>query len=190
MADAIPLLRAGGYESLVCYVQADLADKLILQGDLVAGVPMLDEALARLREISSAWFVVIMIAQRGHAALRQGDLPGAVRWFTESIDQARTVQQTRTVLSAVTGLAGVTLALGQAEGAARLLGAVEAAREALGLVQVHHPHHTKRITADTRAALEPAAYKRAWATGRTLPLEEAVTEAIALADEVVVGAKG
>jgi len=42
---------------------------------------MLDEALTRLREISSDWFVVLVIAQRGHAALRQGDVAGAARWF-------------------------------------------------------------------------------------------------------------
>ena len=148
-AEAISLLRSGGYEAHACVYQAYLATTLVLRGDLDAGVPMLDEALTRLREISSDWFVVLVIAQRGHAALRQGDLPGAARWFTETIDLARTLQHTATLLSAVTGLAGVALALGQAERAARLLGAVEAAREALGLAQIHNAHHAERITADT-----------------------------------------
>ena len=43
----------------------------------------------------------------------------------------------------------------------------------------------ERITADTRAALEPAAFERAWETGRLLPLDEAVAEALAVADEVL-----
>ena len=44
--------------------------------------------------------------------------------------------------------------------------------------------HAERITADTRAALEPAAFERAWETGRLLPLDEAVAEALAVANEV------
>jgi predicted ATPase len=186
-AEAIPLLQAGRYEAFVWYVRANLADKLVLRGDLEAGVPMLDEALMRLRQISSEWFVVLVIAQRAHAALRQEDLPGAARWFTESIDVARTLQQTRALLSAVSGLAGVALALGQAERAARLLGAVEAAREALALMQIDNVQHVERIAAETHAALEPAAYERAWSAGRLVQLEEAVAEALAVANEVVAG---
>jgi predicted ATPase/class 3 adenylate cyclase len=189
-AEAIPFFRAAGSEAFAWFAQADLADKRILQGDLEGGVPMLDEAFVRLHQTSSDWFVVITIPQRGFAALRQGDLPGAARWFTEAIDRARHLQQTRALLSAVTGLAGVALALDQAERAARLLGAVEAAREAVGTVHIHHPHHAARVAVDTRAALEPAAYERAWETGRLLPVQEAVIEALAVADEVLVGAKG
>jgi non-specific serine/threonine protein kinase len=183
MAAAIPLLRVAGFEDFAWYVQADLADKRILMGDLAAGAPMIDEALRRLRQGSTDWYVVIAVAQRGHAALWQGDLRGAAHWFAESMHQAQTQHQTRTVLSAVTGLAGVALAHGQAERAARLLGAVEAAREALGLVQVHHPHHAERITADTRAVLEPVVFAQAWAVGREVPLEAAISEALAIADE-------
>jgi non-specific serine/threonine protein kinase len=189
-AEAIPMFRAAGAEGFAWFTQGEFADKLVLQGGLKAGVPMLDEALMRLRQVSPHWFVVVTIAQRGFAALRQGDLPGATRWFLETIDRARHFQQTRALLSGVTGLAGVALALNQAERAARLLGAVEAAREAVGTVHIHHPHHAARVAADTRAALEPAAYERAWETGRLLPVQEAVIEALAVADEVLVGAKG
>ena len=113
---------------------------------------MLDDAFVRLRWTSSDWFVVIITGQRGFAALRQGDLPGAARWFSETIDRARHLQQTRALLSAVSGLAEVALALGQAERAARLLGAVDAAREALALMQIDNVHHVERIAAETHAA--------------------------------------
>jgi hypothetical protein len=48
----------------------------------------------------------------------------------------------------------------------------------------------ERITAGTRAALDAAAYERAWAAGRLLPLEEAVAEALAVAEEVLTKGKG
>jgi len=90
----------------------------------------------------------------------------------------------------MTGLAAVTLALGHAAQAARLLGAIEAARDAVGIKRVDNWHHAERITAETRAALEPAAFERAWETGRLVPLEEAVAEALAVAGEVLTEVMG
>jgi predicted ATPase len=190
--EAIPQMRASGMESGAWYAQAELADKLVLRGDLEAGVPMLDESLTRLRQrqSSSEWFVVIVIMQRGHAALRQGDLPGAARWFVESIELARNLQQPQSLLSAMAGLAGVALALNQAERAARLLGAVEAAQDVHGVGRINNAHHVERITADTSAALQEAAYERAWVAGHRMSLEDAVAEALAIADGLLTEAKG
>jgi hypothetical protein len=50
--------------------------------------------------------------------------------------------------------------------------------------------HAERITAETRSALEPAAFARAWSTGGALPLEEAVTEAVTIANEVITSPDG
>jgi hypothetical protein len=146
---------------------------------------MLDEALARLRQLSSDWLITLVLNQRGHAALAQGDHPLAAGCFTESITVARASRQTRAILGAIHGLAGVALALSQAEQAARLLGAVEAEREALGTGRVSQKHHGERITADTRAALPADIFARAWSAGRALTMEEAVAEALTVADEVV-----
>jgi non-specific serine/threonine protein kinase len=190
LTEAIPLLQGAGNAVLAAWAQADLADILVWRGELAAGVPMLDEALARLRQIGSDWLILLVLNQRGHAALAEGDLPRAAGCFAESITEARSTQQTRTILGAVHGLAGVALALGQPERAARLLGAVGAAREALGMGRISQKHHGERITADTRAALEAAAFEEAWTAGRVLTVEEAVAEALAIADLVVTEAKG
>ncbi|MDF3041547.1 MAG: adenylate/guanylate cyclase protein, partial [Thermomicrobiales bacterium] len=190
LTEAIPLLQGAGNAVLAAWAQADLADILVWRGELAAGVPMLDEALARLRQIGSDWLILLVLNQRGHAALAEEDLPRAAGCFAESITEARSTQQTRTILGAVHGLAGVALALGQPERAARLLGAVGAAREALGMGRISQKHHGERITADTRAALEAAAFEEAWTAGRVLTVEEAVAEALAIADLVVTEAKG
>ena len=183
-AEAIPLWqdnRRHGGQSLV--TQAELADKLVLQGDLEAGVPMLEDALTRLRRADPPWFVVHVINLRGHAALLQDDLRLAARLFAEAIERARGFQHAQSLLGAMAGLAGVALARGQAERAARLLGAVEAARATVGMRRRDNWLHAERITADTRAALPAAAFEQAWAAGRAVPLEEAVTEALTMADE-------
>jgi predicted ATPase/class 3 adenylate cyclase len=185
LSEAIPLLQAAGNDVLAAWAQADLADILIWRGDLEAGIPMLDEALARLRQLRSGWLITLVLNQRGHAALAEGNHAHAAGCFTESITVARASQQTRAIRGAVHGLAGVALALGQPGQAARLLGAVEAARETLGTAQISQKHHGERITAATRAALTAADFAGAWSAGRLLTLEEAVDEALALAAGVV-----
>ena len=185
LTEAIPLLQVAGNGVLAAWAQADLADILIWRGDLEAGVPMLDEALAHLRHLRSDWLITLVLNQRGHAALAEGDHRRAANCFTESITVARANQQTRAILGAVHGLAGVALALGQAEQAARLLGAVEAARETFGMGRISQKHHGERITAATHASLKAANFEAAWSVGRLLTFEEAVAEALAIADVVV-----
>jgi predicted ATPase/class 3 adenylate cyclase len=185
LSEAVPLLQAAGNDVLAAWAQADLADILIWRGDLEVGIPMLDEALARLQQLRSGWLITLVLNQRGHAALAEGNHSHAASCFTESITVARASQQTRAIRGAVHGLAGVALALGQPEQAARLLGAVEAARETLGTGQMSQKHHGERLTAATRATLTAADFAEAWSAGRLLTLEEAVDEALALAAGVV-----
>jgi predicted ATPase len=187
--DVITAMRAaGGYEPHAWYVQAELADKRVMQGDLEVGVAMLEDALARMRQRNPPWYIVLVVNLRGHAAILEGDLPLAARLFAEGIAGARKLPHTPAVLSAMAGLAGVALGHAQPARAARLLGAVEAARESVGLKRINDWLHAERITAETRTALEPTAFEHAWSVGRTLPLDEAVTEALALVDEVATNA--
>jgi predicted ATPase/DNA-binding XRE family transcriptional regulator len=169
------------------YPKAQLADKLIMQGDLEAGVPMLDEALTRLRQGDPHWWIVLVIILRGHAALRQGDLSLAASLFAEGITDARGLHHTPALLGAMAGLAGVALGRGQAERAAWLLGAVEAARESVGIKHIRSWLHANLIMADARAALAAEAFERAWLIGGAVPVEEAITEALAIASEVGAG---
>ena len=164
---------------------------MTLQGDLEAGVPLVEDALARLRGLTDPpWFVVLAINVGGYAALQQQDLPRAAGLFAEALDRARDLQHMLSLLSAMVGLAGVAVTRGQAERAARLLGAIEAAHEAVGIKRGDNWLHAERITAETRAALEPAAFERAWETGRLVPLKEAIAEALTIADEVGTSAEG
>jgi predicted ATPase len=183
-AEVIPLWRTtGGMEGQSWVMQAELADKLVMRGDLEAGVPMLEDALARFPQSDPPWIAVIVINLRGYAALRQHDLRLATRMFAEAITVSRGLQHAHSLLGALAGLAGVALARGQAERAARLLGAMDAARATVGMRRWDNWLHAERITADVRAAMRIAAFEEAWSAGRALPLEEAITEALAITDE-------
>jgi DNA-binding CsgD family transcriptional regulator len=82
----------------------------------------------------------------------------------------------------VTSLAGVALASGQPERAARLLGAVAAAEDATGSTIVFKFWYSDRVLTTTRGVLGDSAFEAAWAAGRRMPWPEAVTDALAVLD--------
>jgi hypothetical protein len=71
------------------------------------------------------------------------------------------------------------------EAAARLLGAAESLREVGGLaLEPAHRRKYERSVARAQADLGAAAFAAAWAAGRALPLEQAITEARVVATEL------
>jgi non-specific serine/threonine protein kinase len=185
-AGAIPVWEAAGRASLAAYARAEVADKLVWQGDLDTAVPMLDEALATLRHGSPDVHLAMALGQRGHAALRQEDLAVATGSFRESIALAQTADYTRATLGAVAGLAGVALRQGQVTRAARLLAATEAARESLGTGPITNAIHTERIVAEVQAQLGEPRIRAAWEEGRALTLADAIAEANTIGAEQAV----
>jgi hypothetical protein len=105
----------------------------------------------------------------------------AARLFAETIAIAERNGVERIVLGALAGMAGVALALGQPQRAAKLLGAVEAARESSGAGRIGDAWHAEHILAAARASLPGPAFAVAWEEGRAIPLAQAVADANAIA---------
>jgi predicted ATPase/DNA-binding CsgD family transcriptional regulator len=179
-AAAVPLLREAGEMAWAALSLANSGDMRLLSGDDAGAVPILDEAIALHRQAGESPGFAVMVGQRAHAARLQGDLPLAAHLFTESIQTAQTMDALRAVLGAVAGLAGVALALGQPERAARLLGAVEAARTSSGVGRIASGTHAERITAEVRARSGEPAFAAAFAAGRVTPFGEALEDALAV----------
>jgi len=179
--EAVSLLRSTGVTSWGAMALAELGDTRLTTGDVADAVPLLDEALALHRRIEFSLGIALILGERAHAARMQGDQVLAARLFAESIAVAAEIDSERLLLGAVAGLAGVALARGHPERAARLLSAVEAEGETSGVGRIAHAAHTERITAEARAALAEPAFAAAWDEGRQLPFADAVTDALALA---------
>jgi DNA-binding CsgD family transcriptional regulator len=81
------------------------------------------------------------------------------------------------------GLAAIAGTRRAADRAARLFGAAEAIREALGapLFSPNRPWLDRDVTA-VRAQLDPAVFAAAWAEGRAMPFDEAIAYALSEAD--------
>ena len=115
------------------------------------------------------------------AATEQGDLARAAQLYQERLSLWIVLGDRRGIGGTLAGFAGVALAREQPERAARLLGAAYALRDALGVARLSHHVHGERILDATRACLGEGAFAAAWETGRALPIEAAIAEAVALA---------
>jgi predicted ATPase/DNA-binding CsgD family transcriptional regulator len=181
--EAVSLLGTTGVLSLEAFALAELGDTRLMMGDVAAAVPLLDEALALHRRSESAVGngIAVTLGERAHAARMQGDQVLAARLLAESIAVAAEIGSERHLLGAVAGLAGVALARGQPERAARLLGAVEAAGKTSGCGRIAHAAHTARILTEVRARLPEPVFVAAWEEGRQLSGAEALADALAIA---------
>src|SRR5262249_53547040 len=149
-ADALPPLRQAGATGWIGVVLTELAEHRHLAGNLAEAGALLEEALAIHREASGPVAIAMALGKLGHVARSQHDDVRAGQRFAESIETIRVVGSPRIVHGAVAGLAGVALTRGQAARAARLLGAVEAARQSTGGVRIAHAWQAERIETRTR----------------------------------------
>jgi ATP/maltotriose-dependent transcriptional regulator MalT len=179
--EAVSLLRTTGVPLWEAMALAELGDTRLMMGDVAGAVPLLDEALALHRRSEFPVRIAVTLGERAHAARMQRDQALASRLFTESIAVAAEINSERLLLGAVAGLAGVALALGQPERAARILSAVETRAKSSGGGRVAHAAHTARILAEVRASLPEPVFAAAWDEGRAFPFTDARADAMALA---------
>jgi non-specific serine/threonine protein kinase len=139
---------------------------------------LFEEAMDRFRRGGIAWLASLAQHQLGEVAAMQGDTMAAATYYAECLAGTSPRENLVGKLVAVGRLAAVG---GHAEAAARLLGAAEAVADTIGYVR--RPPEQKRLDRDAalaRAALGDAGFAAAFATGRALPAEQAVAEALAV----------
>ena len=182
--EAVSLLRQTGVTSWEAMALGELGDTRLMVGDVAEAVRLLDEALALHRRIEFPLGIALTLGERAHAARMQGDQVLAARLFAESITVAGEIGSERLLLGAVAGLAGVAMALGQPERAARLLGAVETEGETRGVGRIGHAAHTKRIVKEVEASLPEPVFVATWEAGGQLLFADALADAFALTSSV------
>lgn len=158
-----------------------LGDLAALRGDVDSAARLYEEGLARLRELDDTRWATRPIQglatlalgrgdhQQGHALLKEG-----LRLCVESGAKYETID-------CLESAATLATAVGKADLAARLCGAVESLRDAISAPRppVSRPRHD-RMVAVLRRRLGESAFTVADAAGRTMTQEEAVAEAMAM----------
>ena len=115
----------------------------------------------------------------GECALAQGDLVGAQAWFAAGLAQFRSLGSREGVAVCLAELGSITGLDGRPAQAARLWGAAEALRQAIGWGPAPPTDATyERAVAAVRANIGDEAFAAAWAEGLMLPLDQAIAEVL------------
>ncbi|HEX9440857.1 MAG TPA: hypothetical protein VF909_14320, partial [Roseiflexaceae bacterium] len=109
----------------------------------------------------------------------QGDAARATALLREALVLQQSHAGKGSIASSLERFAGIAAGQGQPDRAARLLGAAEALRKAIGapLPPVERPDYERTVAA-ARAQLDAATFATAWAEGQALTLEQVIAEAL------------
>jgi len=145
-------------------------------------VTLQEESLAISREPGNQQGIAWSLFGLGRLARAQGEYGAARVLLEESLAIFRELGNKQGIVKDVEGLAALAVAQGQSERAARLFGAAEGLRAAMGapLPTADREEHDRSVAA-VRTALGEEAFAAAWAEGRAMSLDEGV--AFALAEE-------
>jgi hypothetical protein len=150
-----------------------------VRGESARAMALLTESLAMHTERGATQGVGEAQYGLGLAARDQGDAVQATAWLRESLAVRRAEDDRSGIATCLEGLATVAAGQGQPARTARLLGAAEALRQAIGSVLplVERPAFEAAVGM-ARAATGQGPFVAAWAAGRALPLDEAIAEAL------------
>ena len=180
-ADESSLLhRALGDGSSACLALLAAAHAAGVGGDPTRAVRLVDEGEALARESGASFSLASALNVRAMFLQLKGDDARAAGLLRESLGLSWALRDTYALGYGLTSLAGALVGLGQGERAARLYGTAEALREVTGTPIQYKLRQAlyKRQVAALREQLDAETFKAAWAEGRAMTLEEAITEAL------------
>jgi non-specific serine/threonine protein kinase len=177
---ALAIRRKAGDRPGVAASLGALSIAARLGGDLRRAVALAEEAVALTRGLADPAGLAYRLYVLCLAAVAGGDLDRAREAGLEAVALERELGTEENVARRLEGLAAVVHETGRpgaAAGAARLLGAAAALREAIAAPPRNPQGHRDGVEA-VRARLTPAAFARAWAEGGALAPEGAVADAL------------
>ncbi len=177
-AEAVALGRQVGDPSVVAWSLAGLGLIAALRGDHDRAVEWHAESLALWQELGDVVGQANVRTNIAWLIRRRGDTRRAAALNREALATAWEFRDAGALSILLYDAAGVALAAGRADRAARLLGAADTLRERIGTrVPTFDQADYERLLLATRAALGEAAFRAAWIEGEHLPLVEVVGEA-------------
>jgi predicted ATPase/transcriptional regulator with XRE-family HTH domain len=146
-----------------------------MHGNWAAAVAQFEQGLALFRSTGSRWGIATALANLGDAAQMQGDWERSAALYRESLPYYYELGSKWYVANALVSLAYAIGRLGDWARAVRLLGAVEALLEAIGM-RLHgiEGGAYDACRAGAFANLDGASYTAAWTAGWEMTVEQAI----------------
>jgi predicted ATPase/DNA-binding CsgD family transcriptional regulator len=162
------------------FVLWQLGIALLQKGERERGVALLEEVLALQLETGRHMEAGAVLALLGRLDREAGDGARAARRYGESLRLQRESSSVIHLGETIAHLADLAADHGRADSAARLLGVVRAIQERTGAGTLDE----EQTESTARATLGDERFAAAVAAGRSLPLTDAIDEALAVADEL------
>jgi tetratricopeptide (TPR) repeat protein len=172
--EALPIVRASGDQWFAGVILGNLGSAYYERGDYERGQALTEEALAVSRLVGDTFGEAVNSYNLGNCVMQLGDPAGAIARYRQALALTRQLGEKQLATRILDRLAIALLAAGQPRPAVHLFGAAAALREASGdqlFVDEQRPIDTGHGAA--RDELGAVAFAEAWATGRSLSLEQA-----------------
>jgi predicted ATPase/DNA-binding CsgD family transcriptional regulator/ribosomal protein S18 acetylase RimI-like enzyme len=160
----------------------DILGSVALQrGEHTLAAGLFEQALTQFQDLGEKEGIANSLLNLGTAALRREDRAVAAKLLRECLTHFREMGEKRGVALSFERLAELSISLGRLEEAARLFGAAEAIREAIGAPRWSAERSAyERGLATVRTGLDPQTFNVAWAGGRRLTIDAAIDAALSL----------
>ena len=139
----------------------------------------LEESAAVAREAGDKWALSLPLRNLGIVAFRQGEMSQATSFLRESLIVLRDLREKWFVSRCFETMAAIAALQGDWNRSARLFGAGEILREAVGasVLPAYRPDYDRGLAA-LRGALREEELQTAWESGRTMTLDDAFRYAL------------
>jgi predicted ATPase/class 3 adenylate cyclase/DNA-binding CsgD family transcriptional regulator len=174
--EVLALVREVGDKMGIAHGQRFEAQLALSQGDTTTARSRIEEALSLFKEIGNREGMALSHALLARIEAGQGNHAAARAFYEESLTLAsKGMNDKGAIASSLEGLASVVAAQGEQIWAARLWGAAEAFREAIGtpLRPIERAGYERSVAA-ARASLGEKAFATALAEGRAMTPEQAL----------------
>jgi predicted ATPase/DNA-binding SARP family transcriptional activator len=177
---AAKLYRESGDRRGHALAVSNLGGIALDQGESVRAAALSEQAYVLFEALDDSEGMAFALVNQGFAALSEHDHKRALGLLREALRRLAELEFRDVIGYCFEGLAAVLAFTGEAGPAARLLGAAEALRESVGVDLAPTERETHETTAAAvREALGEKRFSAAWRLGRDLPLDEAITYALA-----------
>jgi predicted ATPase/Tfp pilus assembly protein PilF len=179
LEESLALSRGLGNKDGVAATLNNLGAVAAYQGDFARGGALLEESVALFQELGNKQGSADSLGELGRMAYRQGKYKRAAALHQKSLQLSQDLGARGLQAELLERLTWVAVALGHIGRAASLGGAAESLRESLDIqlvpeLQADHAWAVQAI----HAVLGEPTFAAAWAKGRALPIEEAITLAL------------
>jgi len=162
-----------GYAQFRAYPLGLLGQMRLAQGEVALAREWFEQSLALVEEVGDRAGALETLLGLARVALDEGDREAARRRYQHCLTILHEMRSQEFLAACLEGLAALEAAQGAPRMAARLWGAAEALREAMGtpIYPVYRASYEQAI-AQARATLGEQVFRTAWAEGRGLTPEQ------------------